>query len=80
MYGWLWECPNGGDKCTYTHALPPGYVLNRDKEEVKELDSDDELTLEEKIEEERAKLPSAGLTPVTETSFKEWKKRKAEAK
>ena len=27
LYGWLWECPNGGDKCVYTHALPPGYVL-----------------------------------------------------
>lgn len=27
LYGWLWECPNGGDKCKYTHALPPGYVL-----------------------------------------------------
>lgn len=22
LYGWLWECPNGGDKCVYTHALP----------------------------------------------------------
>lgn len=33
LYGWLWECPNGGDKCVYTHALPPGYVLQRDKKE-----------------------------------------------
>lgn len=22
LYGWLWECPNGGEKCVYTHALP----------------------------------------------------------
>jgi hypothetical protein len=25
-YGWFWICPNGGDKCKYKHALPPGYV------------------------------------------------------
>lgn len=69
LYGWKWDCPNNGDNCLYTHALPPGYVLNRAKEEAKELDSDDELTLEEKIEEERLKLPSEGLTPVTAESF-----------
>ncbi len=23
-YGWFWTCPNGGDKCMYKHALPPG--------------------------------------------------------
>lgn len=28
-YGWFWICPNGGDKCMYKHALPPGYVLLR---------------------------------------------------
>lgn len=26
-YGWFWVCPNGGDKCMYRHALPPGCVL-----------------------------------------------------
>lgn len=26
-YGWFWTCPNGGDKCMYRHALPPGFVL-----------------------------------------------------
>jgi len=26
-YGWFWVCPNGGDKCKYKHALPPGYVI-----------------------------------------------------
>jgi hypothetical protein len=58
----MWECPNGNEKCVYTHALPAGYVLNRDKKEEKKAgeDSEDELTLEEKIEEERAKLPSEG--------------------
>ena len=32
-------------------------------------DDDDDLTLEEKIEDERAALPSTGLTPVTLESF-----------
>lgn len=27
-YGWFWICPNGGDKCKYKHALPPGYVFH----------------------------------------------------
>ena len=31
QYGWFWECPNGGDKCQYRHALPDGYVLKRDR-------------------------------------------------
>ena len=34
LYGWLWACPNGEDKCVYTHALPPGYVLQRDKADI----------------------------------------------
>lgn len=83
LYGWLWECPNGGDKCVYTHALPPGYVLQRDKKDAAKArleEDEDELTLEEKIEEERAALPSAGLTPVTLETFNDWKKRKAERK
>lgn len=80
IYGWLWECPNGGDKCVYTHALPPGYVLQRDKKEAGKAaeDDEDEKTIEEIIEEERAALPAEGLTPVTLDSFHEWKKRRAE--
>lgn len=85
LYGWLWECPNGGDKCVYTHALPPGYVLQREKKELEKArlaneDDSDEMTMEEKIEEERQKLPSEGLTPVTLESFMAWKARKAERK
>ena len=83
LYGWLWECANGGDKCVYTHALPAGYVLQRDKKDQEKLaleDDEDEMTIEEKIEEERAALPSEGLTPVTLESFTEWKRRKAERK
>lgn len=63
--------------------LPAGYVLNRDKSAQKDTgdeDSEEELTLEEKIEEERAALPSDGLTPVTLESFMKWKADKAAAK
>ena len=38
----------------------------------------DQTTLEEKIEEERAALPSEGLTPVTKESFFAWKAKRAE--
>ena len=76
LYGWLWDCPNG-EKCIYTHALPQGYVLEREKKELEkalmEGDDSDELTVEEKIEEERAKLPSEGLTPVTYETLMAWK-------
>lgn len=50
-YGWFWECPNGGEKCMYVHALPPGYVLKK-----KKTDEDEEVEeptpLEEIIEEQ----------------------------
>lgn len=38
------------------------------------------MTLEEKIEEERAALRSEDLTPVTADTFAAWKKRRAEMK
>ena len=60
--------------------LPQGYVLNRDKPEGAEDSEDDEMTLEEKIEEERAALPSEGLTPVTLESFMKWKADRAQHK
>ena len=82
VYGWLWECPNGGDKCVYVHALPIGYVLERDMKELQKAkeEEEDEKTIEELIEEERAKLTHEGLTPVTKDSFFAWKKKKAENK
>ena len=40
----------------------------------------DTATMEEKIEEERAALPSEGLTPVTKESFFAWKAKRAEKK
>ncbi|KAJ2724474.1 Translation machinery-associated protein 46, partial [Coemansia sp. Benny D115] len=72
-YGWFWECPNGGDKCKYKHALPPGFVLKKDKKPKES----DEISLEEFLETERHKLGS-NLTPVTLESFTRWKvERKA---
>ncbi|ORX95163.1 hypothetical protein K493DRAFT_219769 [Basidiobolus meristosporus CBS 931.73] len=70
-YGWFWECPNGGNKCKYRHALPPGFVLkSKKKEEEKE-----EISIEDFLETERHKL-GKNLTPVTLESFMEWKKNR----
>ena len=80
LYGFNWVCPNNGDKCTYRHMLPQGYVLNRDKGDASSSDDEEEMTLEEKIEEERANLPSDGLTPVTYESFMKWKEDRAQRK
>ncbi len=49
-YGWFWECPNGGEKCMYVHALPPGFVLKKKKTE--EGDEEEPTPLEEIIEEQ----------------------------
>ncbi|XP_074595576.1 zinc finger CCCH domain-containing protein 15 homolog [Brevipalpus obovatus] len=75
-YGWFWECPNGGDKCHYRHALPPGFVLNKDK---KKMDKKDEISIEDLVERERAKLDYS-LPKITLESFVTWKKRKIEEK
>lgn len=75
LYGWFWECPNG-ERCIYRHALPPGYVLKKDK---KKEDKKDEISLEELIESERASLGST-TTKVTLETFLAWKKRKLEEK
>ncbi|KAJ2491123.1 Translation machinery-associated protein 46 [Coemansia sp. RSA 2050] len=69
-YGWFWECPNGGDKCKYKHALPPGFVLKKDKK--KKESEGDEISLEEFLETERHRLGS-NQTPVTLESFTKWK-------
>ena len=59
------------------HRLPQGYVLNRDKGKMSDGEDSDELTLEEKIEEERALLDSENLTPVTFETFTKWKADRA---
>uniref|UniRef100_A0A915AWM8 C3H1-type domain-containing protein n=1 Tax=Parascaris univalens TaxID=6257 RepID=A0A915AWM8_PARUN len=74
-YGWFWECPNG-DGCIYRHALPPGYILKKDRKTLEEQKRLNEISLEELIEKERAALSSKNLTKITLKSFVEWKKRK----
>jgi len=63
------------------HRLPQGFVLNRDKAaQEADPDSEEEMTLEEKIEEERAALSYDNLTPVTFESFMKWKADRAARK
>lgn len=50
-YGWFWECPNG-DGCIYRHALPPGYILKKDRKTLEEQKRLNEISLEELIEKE----------------------------
>ena len=74
MYGWFWQCPNGSS-CMYRHALPPGYVLKREKKAM-EAQKEDELSIEELVERQRAALSTQALIPVTEESFNAWKVQK----
>jgi hypothetical protein len=74
-WGWFWECPNGNDKCVYRHALPPDYVLKKDR--VK--DKIENRPLELVLEEERASLTGTG-TKVTPESFAAWKEKNRLAK
>ncbi|KAK1926226.1 hypothetical protein DB88DRAFT_481159 [Papiliotrema laurentii] len=78
-YGWFWECPNGGDKCMYRHALPPGFVLKSEKKAAEELAKKDQISLEDFLEVERHKLKPP-LTPVTPETFATWKKNRLEKK
>ncbi|KFD47334.1 hypothetical protein M513_11792 [Trichuris suis] len=87
-YGWFWECPNG-DKCIYRlqinslyifkyiracrHAVPPGFVLKKDR--VKPTEDKEVISLEELIEKERAALGD-NLTKVTLETFLKWKEGK----
>ncbi|KAF3707933.1 Zinc finger CCCH domain-containing protein 15 [Channa argus] len=75
-YGWFWVCPAGGDSCMYRHALPPGFVLKKDK---KKEEKEEEISLEELIENERAAL-GANVTRITLETFLAWKKRKRQEK
>ena len=64
----------------YRHALPPGFVLKKDKK--KDLDKKDEISIEELIEQKRAELSAQNktLTPVNLQTFVAWKKRKLREK
>lgn len=78
-YGWFWACPNGGKECKYRHALPPGFVLKKDK---KKEDKEEKTSIEELIEQKRAELSAQNktLTPVNLQTFVAWKKRKLREK
>lgn len=71
-YGWFWECPNSAAKCHYRHALPPGFLLKKDK---KKEDKADQISIEDLVEKERAQL-GAFLTRITYETFQLWKKKK----
>ncbi|KAG7228393.1 hypothetical protein INR49_007565 [Caranx melampygus] len=75
-YGWFWVCPAGGDSCMYRHALPPGFVLKKDK---KKEEKEEEISLEELVENERAAL-GPNVTRITLETFLAWKKRKRQEK
>mmetsp|Transcript_22626 Transcript_22626/g.66714 ORF Transcript_22626/g.66714 Transcript_22626/m.66714 type:complete len:468 (+) Transcript_22626:235-1638(+) len=74
QYGWVWTCPNGGDKCQYRHALPPGYKLRSELEAEKLLAQDTGPSLEDDIEKQRAELKVR--TPLTFEMFQSWRERK----
>uniref|UniRef100_A0A1B6KGY2 Zinc finger CCCH domain-containing protein 15 n=1 Tax=Graphocephala atropunctata TaxID=36148 RepID=A0A1B6KGY2_9HEMI len=76
-YGWFWSCPNG-ESCIYKHALPPGFVLKKDR---KKEEKKDEISIEDLVEKERLALSASGkFTKVTLESFLAWKKRKVKEK
>ncbi|CAL1548078.1 unnamed protein product [Lymnaea stagnalis] len=74
-YGWFWECPNGL-KCIYRHCLPPGFTLKKDQ---KKDDKENQISIEELVETERAALGS-NVTRVTLETFIKWKERKKREK
>uniref|UniRef100_A0AAV1TN23 C3H1-type domain-containing protein n=1 Tax=Peronospora matthiolae TaxID=2874970 RepID=A0AAV1TN23_9STRA len=74
LYGWFWVCPNGGTSCKYRHALPVGYVFKSKKDrELEKSKKMVEISIEEIIEQQRARLGPNGGTPVTEESLAKWK-------
>ncbi|CAF3608097.1 unnamed protein product [Rotaria sordida] len=75
-YGWFWSCQNAPN-CQYRHALPPGFMLRRDRKLLEE--QKETISLEDLIESERAALGNC-VTKVTLESFLAWKKRKIEEK
>jgi len=77
-YGWFWDCPNGGVKCPYRHALPPNYVLKSEKKKTAEEEEYERTPLEEIIEQERKQL--LNRTPVTIERFLAWKAARDKAK
>jgi len=81
-YGWFWNCPNQGKECKYRHALPPGFVLKKDKKKSDLMNESEKVSIEELIEQKRIELnaQTKALTPVNLHSFVAWKKRKLREK
>lgn len=84
-YGWFWNCPEeakSGKQCKYRHALPPGFVLKKDKKKSDLMNESDKVSIEELIEQKRIELnaQSKTLTPVNLQTFVAWKKRKLREK
>lgn len=77
-YGWFWECPTGGKNCKYKHALPPDFVLKKDRKKAEK--ETEGITIEDLIEKERALLDSSKCTKVTLETFVAWKKKKLKEK
>ncbi|XP_050698240.1 zinc finger CCCH domain-containing protein 15 homolog [Eriocheir sinensis] len=75
-YGWFWNCPNG-TTCIYRHALPPGFILKKDRKKMEKQKED--VSLEDLVERERAAL-GTNTTRVTLETFLAWKKRKLKEK
>ncbi|GBM18793.1 Zinc finger CCCH domain-containing protein 15 [Araneus ventricosus] len=75
-YGWFWECPNGANKCHYRHALPPGFLLKKDK---KKEEKAEQISIEDLVERQRAQLGNI-LTRITYETFQLWKKKKLHEK
>lgn len=68
-YGWLWMCPNGHN-CAFSHCLPKGYVFKSQRKQVKKVKTND--TLIQDIDDQRDKLCTKKLTPVTKELFFKW--------
>lgn len=51
-FGWFWECPNGGEKCQYRHALPAGFVLKSQRKAIEDAEKANTISLEEFLEVE----------------------------
>ena len=74
-YGWFWVCPNGGNNCQYRHAMPEDYVPKSEKKEEK---PEEQISLEDLIEKERAMITDT--TKITLETFLVWKKQKLKEK
>lgn len=67
-FGWFWECPNGGEKCQYRHALPPGFMLKSQRKAAEEAEKANQISLEELLEVE-VRIGNDSLRSIALTSY-----------